>query len=291
MSQTIAILNGKGGVGKTLTCINLGTALWIMGKKVLIVDADPQCNLTRAIDKTAYPLTENTLYEWILDEDFDQKGHVLPTYIKYDGLDYIPASIQMESLNQWLVSQIKREDYLTDRLSLIRDQYDYIIIDCAPAIDSLINTNVLVAADSIIIPNKCDIFGMQSQGLIDCKVNDIRKKFKKKLPILGYLITQYEKTREIKSIEDYFKGVPEVPLFRKPIRKCSRCSECISRQMSLYELDAYCTAADDYMMLAEDVIGIKVRPKKSTPKMWKEKAKAAWNEFIEEQERGLQEGL
>lgn len=285
MSHTIAILNGKGGVGKTLTAINLGTALWIMGKKVLMVDADPQCNLTCAMDKTAYPLTENTLYEWTLDEDYDNPEHIMPTYMKYDGLDYIPASPQMESLNQWLVNKTKREDYLLDRLSLVSSLYDYVIIDCAPAIDSLINTNVLVAADSIIIPNRCDMFGMQSQGLMDVKINDIRKKFKKPLPILGYLLTQYENTRESKLITDYFKSVPEINLFRRPIRKCAKCTECISRQMSVYELDAFCTAADDYMMMAEEVAGVKVRPKKSTPAAWKEKATKAFEKFIQEQEQ------
>ena len=285
MSHTIAILNGKGGVGKTLTAINLSTALWIMGKKVLMVDADPQCNLTCATDKNAYPLTDNTLYEWILDEDYDAQDHSMPIYVKYDGLHYIPASIQMESLNQWLVSQTKREDYLLDRLSLITQYYDYIIIDCAPAIDSLINTNVLVAADSIVIPTRADMFGMQSQGLMEAKIKEIRKKFKKPLPILGYLLTQYENTRECKDTTDYFKSVPEINLFRRPIRKCARCSECISRQMSVFELDAFSTAADDYMMMAEEIAGVKVRPKKSTPTYWKEKASGAYDQFIQEQDK------
>lgn len=284
MAQTIAILNGKGGVGKTTTSINLGTALWIMGKRVLMVDADPQCNLTLAMDRTAYGMTEDTLYEWMTDEGFDQEGHFLPTYTKYEGFDYIPASMQMESLNTWLINQTKREDYLADRLALLKPLYDYIIIDCAPAIESLLNTNVLVASDSIIIPTRTDLFGMQSQSLMQNRIADIRKKFKKPLPILGYLLTQFEKTRIDKSISDYFKSLDDVQLFRAPIRKCTRCRECINEQMSLFELDASCTAADDYMMLAEDVAGVHPRPKKSVPTEWGKKARQAFAEFLKTQQ-------
>ena len=286
--RIIAILNGKGGVGKTTTTINLGTALWLLGRRVLLIDADPQCNLTLTMDRTAYGMKEGTLYEWMTDEDYDQEGHFLPTYTKYDGLDYVPASMQMESLNTWLINQTKREDYLSDRLSLLRPHYDYVLIDCAPAIESLLNTNVLVAADAIIVPTRTDLFGMQSQSLMQERIQEIRKKFRKDLPILGYLLTQYERTRIDRSISDYFKGVQEVTLFRHPIRKCTRCRECINEQMSLFEYDAGCTAADDYMMLAEDVDGVNPRPKKSTPAEWGRRAKEAFSEFIRNQEKERQ---
>lgn len=284
MSQTIAILNGKGGVGKTTTAINLGTALWLMGKRVLLVDADPQSNLTLAVDQTACGQGFTTLYEWLTDEEnpLDEP----PIYTKYDGLDYVPASPQMESVNQWLVNQTKREEYLNDRLKQVTQYYDYVIIDCAPAIDSLLNTNVLVASDGIIIPTRTDFFGVQSQGAMQKKIETMRKKFKKELPIYGYLLTQWERTKADTEIKNYFVAEESVKLFRTPIRKCSACRAILPRQMSLYEYDAYSTAADDYMMLAEDIVGRKVRPKNFTPDVWKKQAVHAYNEFIHIQQEG-----
>ena len=280
MAKTIAVMNGKGGVGKTTTTVNLGTALWIMGKKVLLVDADPQCNLTVNLDRTAYDTGVETLYEWMVNEDLEQA----PVYSRYDGFDYIPASNRMESLNSWLVDKVRREDYLVNRLNCLKDFYDYIIIDCAPAVDSLLNLNVLVATDGIIVPTRTDFFGVQSQGAMMAKVQEVRKVFRKPLPILGYLLTQWERTKADKEIRDYFKDDESVNLFRVPIRKCSACRSIQPRQMSLFEFDASCTAADDYMMLAEDIMGQKTRSKKSTPKAWKEKVLPAYEQFIKQQQ-------
>lgn len=283
MAEIIAILNGKGGVGKTTTTINLGTALWIMGKRVLLVDADPQCNLTRALDETAYAMTSGTLYEWMLDEDYDVKDHEIPTWEKYEGMDYIPASLNMEALNAWLVTKTKREEYLKERLSLTQGNYDYILIDCAPAVDSLLNTNVLVAADSIVVPTRTDLFGLQSQMLLQQRITDIRKKFRKELPIRGYLLTQWEKTRTNRAIADHFRKDNDVDLFRVPIRKCAACNASLMVQQSLFEENADSTAADDYMMLAEDILGIKTRSKKSIPTVWQAKASEAYKHFREVQ--------
>lgn len=280
--QTIAIMNGKGGVGKTTTTINLATALWLLGKKVLMIDADPQCNLTVNADRTAFDTGINTLYEWMMDEDLDD----IPVYERYDGLDYIPASNRMESLNEWLVNKVRREDYLINRIRRVTSNYDYILIDCAPAVDSLLNLNVLVAADSIIIPTRTDFFGVQSQGTMMAKVREIRRVFRKKLPIQGYLLTQWEKTKADREIRDYFVGEEEVNLFRTPIRKCSACRAIQPRQMSLYEYDARCTAADDYMMVAEEIIGQRFRPKSSTPAVWAKKAGEAHERFLKTQQEG-----
>lgn len=282
MAQTIAIMNGKGGVGKTTTTINIATALWILGKKVLMVDADPQCNLTINCDRTAFDTGVNTLYEWMLDDELEE----IPVYERYDGLDYIPASNRMESLNEWLVNKVRREDYLINRLSRISANYDYILIDCAPAVDSLLNLNVLVAADGIIIPTRTDFFGVQSQGTMMAKVAEIRKVFRKPLPILGYLLTQWERTKADNEIKEYFRGDENVNLFKTPIRKCSACRAIQPRQMSLYEYDAACTAADDYMMVAEEVIGRKVRPKNFTPSEWRKKVNPAYDSFIQTQQEG-----
>ena len=277
--KTIAILNGKGGVGKTTTTMNLGTALWLLGKRVLLVDCDPQCNLSVTVDKTSFQANVATLYEWMQSRDIKE----VPVYERYPGLEYIPANPRMEELNRWLVDKARREDYLANRLRLISDNYDYILLDCAPAVESLINMNVLVASDAVIVPTRTDFYGVQSQAPLMMRLNEVREVFGKELPVLGYLLTQYEKTKADKEIGDYFKEQDNIRLFR-PIRKCSACRGALPRQMSLYEYDPSCTAADDYMMLAEKIVGRQTRPKKWLPSEWGRKARTAYESFIKEQE-------
>lgn len=282
MAKTIAILNGKGGVGKTTTTINLGTALWLLGKKVLLVDADPQCNLSVIMDQTSFNSGINTLYEWMMDDQLPEA----PVYERYENFDFIPACTMMETLNQWLINKVRREEYLKNLLDTIGDFYDYILIDCAPAVDSLLNINVLVASDSIIIPTRTDFFGVQAQGTMLMKVQEVRKAFRKELPILGYLLTQYERTSADRDISEYFKNQDSIKVFPHPIRKCSKCRGMLPLQMSLYEYDAYSTAADDYMMMAEHIIGRAVRPKKWIPSEWKRIALEAHKEFLLNQKGG-----
>ena len=280
MAKKIAIFNGKGGVGKTTTTLNLGTALWLLGKKVLLVDCDPQCNLSITLDKTSFAPGMLTLYEWMKDKDFAQE---VPTYERYEGLDYIPASPKMEEINRWLVDRPRREDYVANRIAIIEANYDYILFDCAPAVESLLNMNVMVCADAVIVPTRADFYGVQSQGPVTMKLNEVRDVFDKPLPVMGYLMTQSERTRTGREIMSFLKGMEGAHIFR-PIRKCAACCGGQPLQMSLYEYDATSTAADDYMMLAEEVVGRRVRPKTWTPREWSRRAKEAYELFIKQQE-------
>lgn len=278
MGKIISIINDKGGVAKTTTTINLGTALWLLGKKVLLVDTDKQCNLTVTVDKTSYCVGITTLFDWMKDDSIEP-----PIYERYDGLDYIPSSIRIDELNTWLADKVYRENYLTRLLGAVRQAYDYILIDCAPGCNSILNKNAIAASDEVIIPIRTDLYAVQGKDAVRIIVEEINKMMGKQIHIMGYLLTQFEKTKMGREVQSFFKQAPDTPLFPVPIRKCAKCFEAPKEQMSLFEYAADSTAADDYMRLAEQIVGQKVRPKKWLPREWSHKAGQAFEEFLKVQ--------
>lgn len=294
MGKIIAVINDKGGVAKTTTVMNLGTALWLLGKKVLLVDNDPQSNLTIAADRTAYGQDQN-LYAWMMiDKNIDA-----PVFERYDGLDYIPASPMMGKLEKELDGKPYADRRLGLRLNPLRKMYDYILIDCSPAGDSILNLNALDACDEMIIPIGSDIFSVQGRVQLVNKILEYRA-FGKDLKVAGVLLTQYKKNTEMgKTVREHFKrqadtttqvgsdantqerkDTVEMPLFPVAIRECESVNKALSKQMSIFEYYANATAADDYMRLAEYMLGINPRKKNWTPKQWREKSRAAFEEFI-----------
>ncbi len=277
MGKVIAIINDKGGVSKTTTTMNLGTALWLLGKRVLLVDSDKQCNLTITMDKSSYMVGVQTLYDWMKDETIEP-----PVYERYEGLDYIPSSVRIDELNTWLADKVYRENYLAIRIAALKPEYDYILIDCAPGCSSIINKNAIAASDQVIIPVRTDLYSVQGKDAVINIINEINRMMNKNIEMGGYLLTQYETTRMGKEVRQFFTG-QGTPVFPVPVRKCAKCNEAPKDQMSLYEFAADCTAADDYMRLAENLIGRTVRPKKWTPDVWGKKASEAYDKFISEQ--------
>ena len=286
MAQVIAILNDKGGVAKTTTTANLGTALWLLGKKVLLVDTDQQCNLTFTLDRTAMNVASDgqpkTMYEWLLDINR------IPVFSRYDGFDFIPSSRDMVNANDFLGNKMGRESYLNKRLNLIKDEYDFILIDCAPGGKNLMNTNVLAASDSVIIPAESDIFSIQGAPNLLNFINEVRDFTGTPLPILGYLLVKFESnTRMGREVKNYYNQSTETlggPLFPVQIHKCKDCREAPQEEMTLFEYAPGSTAADDYMMVAERLIGQKARKKNWTPAAWGKKAAEAYKEFINDRD-------
>lgn len=284
MAEIIAILNDKGGVAKTTTTATLGTALWLLGKKVLLVDTDQQCNLTFMMDRTAIVDDPDspTLYKWFHDPTCS------PVFERYPGLDFVPSSRKMVDLQIELVSASRREEKLRKLLNAAKDEYDYILIDCAPGGKNLVNQNVLVAADSVIIPSKTDIFTLQGTPNLLNFVKEIRTEWEKELPILGYLLVSYESGTKLgREVKTYFAHAEEqlgAPLLPVQIRKCQRCVEAPRDEKTVFEFAPDCTAADDYMMLAERMTGKKPRKKTWTPSVWGKKAQSAYEAFIKERE-------
>lgn len=279
MAKVISIINDKGGVAKTTTTINLGTALWLLGKRVLMVDTDKQCNMTVTIDKTSYRVGVSTLYDWMKDDTIDP-----PVYERYEGLDYIPSSIRIDELNTWLADKVYRENYLSIRLNALRDAYDYILIDCAPGCNSILNKNAIAASDGVIVPVRTDLYSIQGKDAVRTIVDEINKMMGKHIELMGYLLTQFERTKMGKEVQEFFRQQPDTPVFPVPIRKCAKCNEAPKGQMSLFEYAADSTAADDYMRLAEQILDKKTRAKKWTPAAWSDKANKAFEKFIDEQE-------
>ena len=292
MSEVISVLHDKGGCAKTTTAVNLGFALWLLGKKVLLVDTDPQCNLTDTVDKTVHKEADSTIYEWLHDDGY----HDTPPpdiYTRYDGLDYIPGSHSMSNINAELQLMYNRERRLADFLNLvdpetqlpIREMYDYVFVDCAPGGETLMNTNALVASDHVIVPTEAGIYSLQGLPRLLAYIDKVRSQLRCNVSIMGYLLIRWNANRQIsREVKAYYSNPEEVraPLFPVQIRECVRCTESVAHEMSLFEYAPDSTAADDYMRIAEYIIGRKVRPKSWTPMKWGQLANAAFKRFIAE---------
>ena len=292
MSEVISVLHDKGGCAKTTTAVNLGFALWLLGKKVLLVDTDPQCNLTDTVDKTVHKEADSTIYEWLHDEG-QHASLPLPIYTRYDGLDYITGSHSMSNINAELQLMYNRERRLADFLNLvdpetqlpIREMYDYVFVDCAPGGETLMNTNALVASDHVIVPTEAGIYSLQGLPRLLAYIDKVRSQLRCNVSIMGYLLIRWNANRQIsREVKAYYSNPEEVraPLFPVQIRECVRCTESVAHEMSLFEYAPDSTAADDYMRIAEYIIGRKVRSKSWTPMKWGQLANAAFKRFIAE---------
>lgn len=269
MTKIISFLNHKGGVAKTTTCANLATALWIMGKKVLIIDTDQQCNLSGVLgfsQKEGDP----TLSEWL------KEPVPAPIYIRYDGLEYIPASKALRNMEAELLNKRSRETILARKLEQVKAEYDYVVIDCAPG-NSVLNDNAMSASDSIIIPTECSGFSLQGMQNLLMSIKEIQQEIKPNLQIEGYLLVKYDKQTKIaKEVSRYFEKQSDVPTLKTKIRKCVKFDESPLGHQTIFEYAPESNGAEDYMRLAEELTGEK------RPKDWKKKAIKAEEDNNEE---------
>lgn len=268
MAKIISILNYKGGVAKTTTTANLGTALWILGKKVLIVDTDIQCNLSFQFDFDQ-SAGDATLHDWLLNDCNP------PVYDRYNGLHFIPSGSD-EAFDEKLSKLYHNEDVLRDHIQVLKDYFDYILIDCAPK-KGLVNVNAMNAADTILIPVVCDSFSLQGmQSLID-SIEHVKKRMNPKLGVEGILITKYEKNTKIsKAVMKFFTDPQQFPLadkiFDTKIRKNVKFDESPISNKTCFEIGVSSNGAEDYLLLAEELTGEK------RPDNWKYKVLEAWLE-------------
>ena len=272
MTKVISVLNYKGGVGKSTTAYNLGVALWILGKKVLLIDTDAQCNLSALLgfDQTE---GDSTFYEW-MDKDDAQ----IPLYCLYDGLSYIPASKSLSALEWSLYSKRSRERILAKKLAPYLQAnengeclFDYVLIDCAPK-EGVVNDNVMTVSDSVLIPIECSGFSLQGMQNLLLSIRDISENTNEKLDILGFLMVKYDKqTRITRQVLQYFESNYPNKVLKTKIRKNIKFDESPLAHQGIFEYAPDSNGAQDYMSLAEELTG------QERPADWQSKAVNAWN--------------
>lgn len=250
MGKIIAIANQKGGVGKTTTSINLAASLGVLEKKVLLIDADPQANATSGLGIDVESIELGT-YQ-LLEHSIKAEAAIMTT--SSPNLDIIPAHIDLVAIEIELVDQDQRESMLKKAVSNLRDQYDYILIDCAPSL-GLLTLNALTAADSVIIPIQCEYFALEGLGKLLNTIKSVQKVHNQKLDIEGLLLTMYDSRLRLSNqvVEEVQKHFDEM-VFKTIIQRNIRLSEAPSYGESIINYDAGSKGASNYLTLAHEII-------------------------------------
>ena len=255
MGKIIAITNQKGGVGKTTTSVNLSACLANLGKKVLMVDLDPQGNGTSGLGVAKKSKMKN-IYS-VLIEDEPAKNCIVSA--KMDNLSILPSNIELAGAEIELVSMVAREFILKNALESIKDEYDYIIIDCPPSL-GLLTLNALAASDSILIPIQCEFYALEGLGQLMNTVNLIQKKLNPKLELEGILLTMFDSRRNlsiqvVEEVKKHFKS----KVYPIMIPRNVRLSEAPSYGMPIIQYDVSSKGAECYSELAHLISSGKVK--------------------------------
>lgn len=250
MGKIIAIANQKGGVGKTTTAINLAASLGVLEKKVLLIDADPQANATSglgldvdSVEQGTYQLLEHTV-----------KAADLVVKTESPNVDIIPAHIDLVAIEIELVDIEQREYQMKKALASIKDDYDYIVIDCAPSL-GLLTLNALTASNSVLIPIQCEYFALEGLGKLLNTIKSVQKIHNTNLDIEGLLLTMYDSrlrlsNQVVEEVNQHFEGLT----FKTIIQRNVRLSEAPSYGESIISFDASSKGSENYLSLANELI-------------------------------------
>ena len=250
MSRVFAVTNQKGGVGKTTTAINLAASLAANDIKVLVIDSDPQGNCTSGLG-VSKDADKPSLYHVLLG-DTHPRDAVRPT--DFEGLSIITADKNLVGANLEMVDLDRREFRLRDRIAEIRNDYQFIVIDCPPALD-LLTLNALLAADSVLVPIQCEFFALEGVSELMDTIDRIREAFQHPLEIEGILLTMYDDrtnlTRQVAAdLKEFFKD----EVFRTVIPRSIRLAEAPSFGKPIISYDPRSKGAESYIQLAKEIL-------------------------------------
>lgn len=250
MGRIIAVANQKGGVGKTTTSINLSASLAELGKKVLTIDMDPQGNTTSGlgIDKNQ---VENTVYELLLEEvSIDE---CIYTSVM-EGLDVIASNINLSGAEVELISIENKEFLLRERISLLRDKYDYIVIDCPPSLN-LLTINAMTTSDTVLVPIQCEYYALEGLSQLIHTIDLIKERLNPKLEIEGVVFTMFDgRTNLSLQVVENVKENLDRNIYKTIIPRNVRLAEAPSYGMPINMYDTRSSGAEAYRLLAEEVI-------------------------------------
>lgn len=258
MGKIISLANQKGGVGKTTTTVNLGTILAKKGKKVLLIDADPQGNATSGLGVEKE--VEYSTYD-ILVNDAKIQDAIQDTIIK--NLKVCPANMSLAGAEVELVSMMSREQRLKEKLDEVKDYFDYILIDCPPSL-GLITLNAFTASNSVLIPVQCEYFALEGLGQLINTINLVKKHLNKEIRIEGALLTMYDirtnlSNQVVKEVKKYFEN----KVYKTVIPRNVRLSEAPSYGMPITEYDPRSKGAKSYTKFAKEFLKINEEEKKA----------------------------
>ena len=252
MTKIIAVANQKGGVGKTTTAINLSAALAEKGKKVLVVDIDPQGNTTSGFGIEKNEL-ENTVYELMLGECSVKDCMIEDVF---PNLSIIPSNVNLAAAEIELIEADKKEYILKNELDWVKDKFDFVIIDCPPSL-SMLTVNSMTASDSVLVPIQCEYYAMEGLSQLIHTINLVKKKLNPYLEMEGVVFTMYDsRTNLSQEVVESVKEALEERVFETNIPRNVRLAEAPSYGMPICKYDANSAGALAYASLADEIIKV-----------------------------------